>query len=176
MLISISPEVIESLNKNEIEESVSNYLTSSLSQIIESNENMLVLRENPTAEDYYYHLLKNDRISARLREIISFLSKEYKHTSNMFEYVNRYVEITVNRTEWCEFNDKCILFLSLDYIYKNDIKLQLPMKILGENDSDSEFFRDLGELYKKSIVDSANNPMYYDTLKFKNRFRWWWDY
>jgi hypothetical protein len=167
MLISISPEVIESLNKNEIEESVSNYLTSSLSQIIESNENMLVLRENPTAEDYYYHLLKNDRISARLREIISFLSKEYKHTSNMFEYVNRYVEITVNRTEWCEFNDKCILFLSLDYIYKNDIKLQLPMKILGENDSDSEFFRDLGELYKKSIVDSANNPMYYDTLKFK---------
>lgn len=167
MLISISPEVIESLNKNEIEESVVNYLTSSLSQIIESNENMLVLRENPTAEDYYYHLLKNDRISARLREIISFLSKEYKHTSNMLEYVNRYIEITVNHTEWCEFDDKCILFLSLDYICKNDIKLQLPMKILGENDSDSEFFRDLGELYKKSIVDAANNPMYYDTLKFK---------
>ena len=84
MLISISLEVIESLNRNEIEEPVINYLTSSLSQIIESNENMLVLRDNPTAEDYYYHLLENDRISARLREIISFLSKEYKHTSNMF--------------------------------------------------------------------------------------------
>lgn len=167
MLISISPEVIESLNRNEIEESVANYLTSSLSQIIESNENMLVLRENPTPEDYYYQMLKNDRISARLREIISFLSKEYKHTSNMLEYVNRYIEITVNNTEWCEFDDKCILFLSLDYIYKNDLKLQLPMKILGENDSDSEFFRDLGELYKKTIVDISDNKMYYDTLKFK---------
>ena len=167
MLISISPKVIESLNRNEIEESVANYLTSSLSQIIESNENMLVLRENPTAEDYYYQLLENDRINARLREIIRFLSKQYMYTSKMFEYVNRYIEITVDCTEWCEFDDKCILFLSLDYIYRNDIKLQLPMKILGENDSDSEFFRDLGELYKKSIVDTANNEMYYDTLKFK---------
>ena len=53
MLISISLEVIESLNNNELEEPVVNYLTSALSQIIESNENMIVFRDNPRTEAYY---------------------------------------------------------------------------------------------------------------------------
>lgn len=82
MLISISLEVIESLNNNELEEPVVNYLTSALSQIIESNENMIVFRDNPRTEAYY-QLLENSRISSRLREIIIFLSSQYIY----FEHV-----------------------------------------------------------------------------------------
>lgn len=166
MLISISPEVIESLNNNDLEESVVNYLTSALSQIIESNENMIVFRENPITENYY-QLLENSRISSRLREIIIFLSRQYMYTSNMFDHVNRYIEITVSRTEWYKSADKGVLYLGIDYLYSNELKLQVPIKILGEFDSDSEFFRDLGILYHEVIVGSEANEMSYDTLKFK---------
>lgn len=166
MLISISLEVIESLNNNELEEPVVNYLTSALSQIIESNENMIVFRDNPRTEAYY-QLLENSRISSRLREIIIFLSSQYIYTSNMFDHVNRYIEITVSRTEWYRSADVSILYLGIDYTYMNDLKLQVPIKILGENDSDSEFFRDLAKLYHGVIVGSEDNGMYYDTLKFK---------
>lgn len=166
MLISISAEVIESLNNNDLEEPVVNYLTSALSQIIESNENMIVFRENPIGQNYY-QLLENGRISSRLREIIRFLSRQYIYTSDMFDHVNRYIEITVSRTEWYKSADKGVLYLGIDYIYRNDLKLQVPIKILGENDSDSEFFRDLGKLYHEVIVGSEDNEMYYDTLKFK---------
>lgn len=166
MLISISAEVIESLNNNDLEEPVVNYLTRALSHIIESNENMIVFRENPVGQNYY-QLLENDRISSRLREIIRFLSRQYIYTSDMFDHVNRYIEITVSRTEWYKSADKGVLYLGIDYIYSNDLKLEVPIKILGENDSDSEFFRDLGKLYHEVIVGSEDNEMYYDTLKFK---------
>ena len=166
MLISISAEVIESLNNNDLEEPVVNYLTSALSQIIESNENMIVFRENPIGQNYY-QLLENSRVSSRLREIIRFLSRQYIYTSNMFDHVNRYIEITVSRTEWYKSADKGVLYLGIDYIYRNDLKLQVPIKILGENDSDSEFFRDLGKLYHEVIIGSEDNQMYYDTLKYK---------
>ncbi|MFS9097355.1 hypothetical protein [Streptococcus australis] len=167
MLISISPDVVESLNNNDLDQSIVNYLTNSLSQIIETNENMIVFSENPKAKDSYYQFLDNDNISTRLREIIKFLSNQYMYTSNIFDYVNRYIEITVNHTEWCESYGDGILYLGLDYIYNNELKLQVPIKILGENDSDSKFFKDLGELYKKYLDELESSNMYYDTLKYK---------
>ena len=167
MLISISPDVVESLNNNDLDQSIVNYLTNSLSQIIETNENMIVFSENPKAKDSYYQFLDNDNISTRLREIIKFLSNQYMYTSNIFDYVNRYIEITVNHTEWCESYGDGILYLGLDYIYNNELKLQVPIKILCENDSDSKFFKDLGELYKKYLDELESSNMYYDTLKYK---------
>lgn len=168
MLISISPEIISAIVVASISEEQLKYLTKSLAHVVESNANILSLKENPKRDDTYYSLLHHKRVDDRLKEIISMLTNQFKNTSNMYEYVNRYVEITISRTEFYEENGTGILYLSLDYICKNKLNLQNPIQILGEDDLDSIFFKDLGELYGQHnfSIDERKN-LYYDTLCFK---------
>ena len=168
MLISISSEIISLIAENRIPEEQLKYLTKSLANVVESSENILSLKKNPKMDDTYYSLLNHDSVADRLKEIIRMLTNQFQDTSTMYEYVNRYIEITFNRTEFHEENGIGILYLSLEYVYTNKLNLQNPIKILGEDDSDSEFFKDLGELYGRyNFSIDERKDMYYDTLRFK---------
>lgn len=164
MLISISPEIIRALIENKLTEDQTNYLTKSLVAVMESDRNMLVMKENITANNDYYKLIKNDNIDRRLRSVIIELTKEFKYTSNMFEDVNRYIEITFDKTEFITEDSKGILFLGIDYIVDKQLEIQYPIKILGEDQSDSEFYKKLANLYDSSIYPQKR---YYDSLEYK---------